>query len=86
MSVLDLKRLGLTIAMALTAVNIWTGGPLLAVWVGSRAQGFGNPTMGAVVLVIVVLIAISVGLAMLLARLGAIYDEMTGRTPTVRAH
>ena len=33
------KRIALGIATALVSVNIWTGSPLLALWVGSKAVG-----------------------------------------------
>jgi hypothetical protein len=34
-----LMRVGLGSVTALLSVNIWTGGPLVALWVGSKAQG-----------------------------------------------
>jgi hypothetical protein len=33
------KRAIVVVASALIAVNIWTGAPLLALWVGSHAGG-----------------------------------------------
>src|SRR5215213_6583676 len=42
-------------AMAVTAINIWTGSPLLALWVGSRLQGTSGLKMGAVFAVVVVM-------------------------------
>ena len=42
--------------MALAAVNLFTGAPLFAVWVGSRVQGdSGGLTMTAVFVVILVM-------------------------------
>ena len=35
-----LKRTMLAIAAALASVNIWTGGPVFALWVGSQFQGW----------------------------------------------
>lgn len=35
-----LKRMLLTIAAALISINIWTGAPVLALWVGSQLQGW----------------------------------------------
>jgi phosphoglycerol transferase MdoB-like AlkP superfamily enzyme len=32
------ERIALVCAMSLTTINIWTGGPLFALWVGSRVQ------------------------------------------------
>ena len=43
-----LKRVALVSLMAVVTVNIWTGGPLLALWIGSRVQGEGPPSMLAV--------------------------------------
>jgi len=74
-------------ATTLVAINIWTGGPLLALWVGSRAVGStGTLTMGAAALVAVMMLVVGVGLAQLLALLGAAYDRATGRQSTVRRH
>ena len=34
--------------MAFLALNVWTGSPLLAVWLGSKVQGEeSQPSMGA---------------------------------------
>ena len=33
--------------MSLTTINIWTGGPLFALWVGSRVQSSGPLTFTA---------------------------------------
>ena len=42
------KRFGLAALMAFLALNIWTGSPLLALWIGSRVQGENTqPSMGA---------------------------------------
>ena len=77
--VLRLKRLGLAIAVALVSVNVWTGSPLLALWVGSQTASSTAPSMTAVAVVIVTLALTSVLLMLLLARLSATYDELTGR-------
>jgi hypothetical protein len=80
------KRLGLAAAMTVVGLNIYTGSPLLALWVGSRAQGSGPPSMGAVGLVVLVMGVTSVTLAFILSRLGSKYDELAGTTPTARKH
>ena len=80
------KRVGLVCAMSLSTINIWTGGPLFALWVGSRVQSGGPPSMAAVGVVAVVLGAVSVGLVRLLAILDAAYDRLTGRGSQVRRH
>jgi hypothetical protein len=79
-----LERLGLTIAATLVTVNIWTGAPLLAVWVGSRFAPEGGPSMSAIVIVLGVLSVLVFLLAMLLTRLNAAYDRLTGRDQGVR--
>lgn len=79
-----LKRVGLLSASALAAINIWTGAPLLAVWVGSQVVGDSGLSMGAVFVVIVVLAASCIGLAVALSWLSARYDELTGRPAAAR--
>ena len=33
------KRYGLAALIAFVALNVWTGSPLLALWIGSQVQG-----------------------------------------------
>jgi hypothetical protein len=80
------RRVGLRIAMLVTALNVWTGSPLLALWIGSRLQGSGPPKMGPVFVVVVSFAVLSFGLASLLARLGDRYDRMTGQAAQVHRH
>ncbi len=72
--------------MTLAALNIWTGAPLLAVWVGSRTVSTTQPTMSSVLLVIVVLAVCCLALIYVLNSASAAYDELTGRTQAVRRH
>ena len=81
-----LKVVGLRTAMAIVALNIWTGSPLLALWIGSRVQGDGAPQIGPVFVVVLAIAVFSVVLGQLLARLGTVYDGLTGHTVTVRRH
>ena len=78
-----LARIGLTCAMAIVTLNVWTGGPLVALWIGSQVQGDGPPTMEAVAVAAVSLGVISYLLVRLLARLDALYARLTGRVSTV---
>ena len=74
------KPLLLALGITLCAVNIWTGAPLLAIWVGSRIQGAsGGASMSAVFVVVAVLAIAVLGLVTLVNRLSAAYDEATGR-------
>src|SRR4051812_12223723 len=77
------KRVTLTCVMVVLTLNIWTGGPLLALWIGSQAQGEGPPTMSAVAVAAVSLGVISYVLVRLLARVDAMHTRMTGRPSTV---
>jgi hypothetical protein len=81
-----LKRAGLLAAMSATALNVWTGSPLAALWVGSRVQGPGAPAMGPVFLVAVCLGVFSYAALRLLRILGGAYDRLMGRPPTIRQH
>jgi hypothetical protein len=82
-----LKPVLLAALMAFLALNIWTGSPLLALWIGSKIQGEeSQPSMGAFVAVIVCLIAFSWGLYQLLKMTMSAYQDATGTRPTVRSH
>lgn len=75
-----LKRAGLLAATALVSINIWTGSPLLAVWVGSKVQGsFAAPKMEAVGAVIGVLALLLFASTWVLSWLNAKYDSVAGR-------
>jgi hypothetical protein len=82
-----LKAILLAAAMAFLALNVWTGAPLLAVWIGSKVQGEeSQPSMGAYAVVIISLIAFSWGLYQLLKITMSAYQDATGTRPTVRSH
>ena len=73
------KRRGLLALMALAALNLFTGAPLVAIWVGSQVQGdAGGLTMTAVLTVIVVLAVLSWLLVAALGRLGVAPDPLLG--------
>jgi hypothetical protein len=72
--------------MAVVSLNIWTGSPLLALWIGSRLQGSGAPQMGPVFAVIAGIAVFSYVLARALVRLGAAHDRLTGHAATVHRH
>jgi hypothetical protein len=78
------KRLALVVAMALLTLNVWTGSPLLALWIGSRVQAGGPPSMAALGVVAVSLAVFSVVLVKLLSTVGAIHDRLIGRRPGPR--
>jgi hypothetical protein len=76
---MTLKRVAMAAATALVAINIWTGAPLLALWVGSRVVGKTVLSMRAVLVVVVVLAVLVFGLAAVLIWLNNTYDELIGR-------
>ncbi len=78
----SLKRAGLVFAAAVLSINIFTGAPLFALWVGSRTvptSGSAPVTMDAIFVVVIVLAILVFVLAALLIRVHAAYDELTGR-------
>ena len=81
------KRYGLAALMGFLALNIWTGAPLLALWIGSRVQGSeSQASMTAVVAVVACLAGFSIALYQALKYVMHAYQEATGTLPTVRTH
>jgi hypothetical protein len=72
--------------MALATVNIWTGAPLAALWIGSRVQGDGPPSMLAVGVAAVSLGTIAYALVRLIARIDDAYARLAGRPSRVGRH
>jgi hypothetical protein len=76
---LQLKRAVMAGLTAFVTVNIWTGCPLFALWVGSQAVGHRELSMGAVGLVVIVLAVTVFVFALALTWLNNVYDELVGR-------
>jgi Zn-dependent protease with chaperone function len=81
-----LKLVGLAALMVIAGLNVWTGSPAFALWVGARVQGDGSLTMAAVFVVVVVFAALSLSLGVALSWLGSRYDALTGHAPSTRQH
>src|SRR5918997_256284 len=80
MAVNHAKRLLLVALMALASVNLFTGAPLAAIWVGAQVQGeSGGLSMTAVLTVIVVMALVCAALVWALNRMGAAHDALIGR-------
>ena len=77
-------RLLLLAAVAALTTTAWTGAPLFAVWVGSKAQGSVQPTMESVGIVILVLAIVEFVLVVLLTNLSERYDRAAGRPKPTR--
>ena len=71
-------RLGLALLTALLTVNLYTGAPLFAIWVGSRVQGGTGLTMSAVGAVMGVLAVTVAIIVFLLIRVEAAYKFLSG--------
>jgi hypothetical protein len=77
-------RIGLAALTAILSVNLWTGAPLLAIWVGSRVQNGTGLTMSAVGVVIGVLAVLVTLLVLALVRVEAAYKALSGEPVTRR--
>jgi hypothetical protein len=73
-----LARIGLAALTAILSVNLWTGAPLFAIWVGSRVQNGTGLTMSAVGVVFAVLAALVAILVFALVRVEAAYKVLSG--------
>jgi hypothetical protein len=74
-----LERVGLVAAMGVVTLNIWTGAPLLGLWVGSRVAPDSGISMFAFFVVAVVIGATAWVLLRLLSRLQAAHARLAGR-------
>jgi hypothetical protein len=74
-----LKRTMMAGATAFIAINLWTGAPLLALWVGSQVVGRSALSMQAVFVVVIVLAVLLFAMVIALTWLNATYDELIGR-------
>lgn len=75
---MTLKRTAMATVTALATVNVWTGCPLLALWIGSRAVGKHDLSMAAVVVVLIALAVLEGAMLLLLAWLANAYDDLIG--------
>ncbi len=76
-----LKRAALVGATAFLSINLWTGAPLIALWVGSQVVGQSVLSMKAVFVVVIVLAVLVFSMAIGLAWLNSTYDRLSGRAP-----
>jgi hypothetical protein len=72
-----LKRTGLMAAMVVVTLNLWTGAPVLGLWVGSRVAGSSGISMVAVGVVVATMGIACLGL---IALLGVITNAYRGTT------
>ena len=80
-----LLRIGLASAMTVVGLNIWTGSPLFALWIGSQIQGSESTVKMATIGGVVATLAISVfALYRAMQWLDIRYGEVIGRKPGPR--
>jgi hypothetical protein len=80
------QKIALEAAVALAAINIWTGSPLLALWIGSRVATSTRPSMSILALIAAVMFGTSLLLIAALNQASLAHDRLTGRRPGVRRH
>jgi hypothetical protein len=80
------ERVLLVAGMALATLNVFTGAPILGLWVGAQLVDTGQITMLAVAAVTVVMFAAAYAMILLLGWLGRRDDMLSGRGATVRRH
>jgi hypothetical protein len=81
---MTIKRAAMAGVTAFITANIWTGGPLLSLWVGSQVDHERVLSMTAVGVVVAVLAVLEFVLAVALTWLNNVYDELIGRPRTER--
>jgi hypothetical protein len=81
-----LERVLLVAGMALATLNVFTGAPILGLWVGAQIVSDGQISMLAVFVVAVVMFAAAYAMIVVLGWLGAKDDQLSGRGATVRRH
>jgi hypothetical protein len=79
-----LRRIGLASATTLLSINIPTGFPLLALWVGAKFVGRSGLSMGAVAIVLVTLALLATAGVKVLTWLSARYDALVDAPPARR--
>ena len=73
------KRVVLAGATAFVTVNIWTGCPVLALWVGSQAVDQRALSMAGIGVVLLTLAVLLAAATLALGWLNSAYDELVGR-------
>jgi hypothetical protein len=84
------KRVTLATLMALLATNVWVGGPLLALWIGSQVQAHSGGSLTirptTALTVFASLAVVTVVLVKALRLVSDAYDRASGAGPQKRRH
>ena len=85
-----IKRVALATLMAVVGMNVWIGGPLLALWIGARLQTASGGSLtirpATALVIFVSLVAITFALTRLLKIVATAYDRAVGVGPAKRRH
>ena len=81
-----IQQVALVSGMTLAAINLWTGVPLAALWLGSRVTGDASISMVAVLVVVVSMTALGIAVVRSLSWMDYRMRRITGRERTVRRH
>ncbi|PWU24600.1 MAG: hypothetical protein C5B48_05540 [Candidatus Rokuibacteriota bacterium] len=79
-----LAQAGLIVLMVFGGLMLWLGNPVIWLWIGSHTTGSQQGRMGPYVLVAFGILASTVVVSIVLARLNRIYQSVTGHVSTVR--
>ena len=79
-----IERIALAAASMLVSINVCTGFPVLALWIGSRVASGNIFSWFGIITAIVSLAVLSLLGVAALARLNARYNKVTGRAPLPR--
>jgi uncharacterized membrane protein YbhN (UPF0104 family) len=77
-------KIGLVALMVLSALMLWLGNPVIWLWIGSQATTSQTASFGPYMLVGAGILASTVAVAILIARLNRIYERVSGETTTVK--
>src|SRR3954447_8794779 len=84
------KRIALAVAMAFLAMNVWIGGPLLALWIGARLQSASGGSLtirpSTALAIFGSLAVITFAPTRLPKGVAVAYDRATGVGPSKRRH
>jgi hypothetical protein len=77
-------KVGLIALMILSALMLWLGNPVIWLWIGSQVTTSQQGSFGPYVLVAVGILASTIAVAVVMARLNRLYEQVSGEATTVR--
>ncbi len=79
-----LERIGLGALTVILSINLWTGFPVLALWIGSHCSGGNILSMGGIAISVIALAALLAVGVVVMTRVSLRYDKVIGRPPPPR--